>query len=51
MLRLRLDEALAQVRTEEAGRSVMDKLQILTALTALPGGEEGAETGDHFTIW
>ncbi|KAL7866661.1 hypothetical protein AOLI_G00144750 [Acnodon oligacanthus] len=45
VLRLRLDESLAQVRREEAGRSVMDKLQILTALTALPDGEEGAETG------
>ncbi|KAI4899995.1 hypothetical protein NFI96_014500 [Prochilodus magdalenae] len=46
VLRLRLHEALAQIRTEEAGHSVMvDKLQVLTALTALPGHGEGAETG------
>lgn len=49
MLRQRLEVALAQIRTEEVGRSVMDKLQTLTALTTLPGDSDGA-AGDHFTV-
>ncbi|KAG9266835.1 muellerian-inhibiting factor [Astyanax mexicanus] len=45
VLRLRLDEAIAQIHKEEAGHSVKDKLQILTALTALPDDGQGVETG------
>ncbi|XP_035379156.1 muellerian-inhibiting factor [Electrophorus electricus] len=45
LLRLRLDEALAQVRLEKAERSVMDRLQTLTKLTAFPDNRGGAETG------
>ncbi|XP_072516184.1 muellerian-inhibiting factor [Salminus brasiliensis] len=45
VLRLRLGEALAQVCTEEAGYSVKDRLQVLTALTALPDDGGGSEKG------
>lgn len=50
VLKLKLDEALAQVRMEEIGRGAMDKLQILGVLSVLP--EDGAEpeTGDQFTV-
>lgn len=50
VLKLKLDEALAQVRTEDVGRGAIDKLQLLNLLSALPDDGEGLETGDHFTL-
>lgn len=46
-LKARLAEALFQVRMQKAEQSVMDRLQILSILTALP--EHGSETGNSFT--
>ncbi|KAB5559446.1 hypothetical protein PHYPO_G00029220 [Pangasianodon hypophthalmus] len=45
VLKLKLDEALAQVRMEEVGRGAIDKLQILRVLSALPEDGEELETG------
>ncbi|XP_060796683.1 muellerian-inhibiting factor [Neoarius graeffei] len=44
VLKLKLDEALAQVRMEDVGRGAIDKLQVLSILSALPEDEE-LETG------
>lgn len=49
VLKLKLDEALAQVRMEDVGRGAIDKLQVLSILSALPEDEE-LETGDQFTV-
>ncbi|KAG7327770.1 hypothetical protein KOW79_009376 [Hemibagrus wyckioides] len=45
VLKLKLDEALAQVRMEEFGRGAMDTLQVLSVLSALPNDGEDLETG------
>lgn len=50
VLKLKLEEALAQVRMEEVGRGAIDKLQILSVLSALPEDGEELETGDQFTV-
>lgn len=52
VLKLKLDEALAQVRMEEIGRSATDKLQMLSVLSALPGEGAELETGAllQFTV-
>lgn len=50
VLKLKLEEALAQVRMEEFGRGATDKLQILSVLSALPEDGEELETGDQFTV-
>lgn len=50
VLKLKLDEALAQVRMEDVGRGVIDKLQILSVLSALPEDAEELETGNQFTV-
>nr|XP_009294509.1 muellerian-inhibiting factor isoform X1 [Danio rerio] len=49
VLRMRLDEAMAQVKQQEAGRKMIDRLQKLTELSALsPDGEDSeAATKDH----
>ncbi|XP_056304096.1 muellerian-inhibiting factor [Danio aesculapii] len=49
VLRMRLDEAVAQVKQQEAGRKMIDRLQKLTELIALsPDGEDSeAATKDH----
>ncbi|XP_062868716.1 muellerian-inhibiting factor [Trichomycterus rosablanca] len=44
VLKIRLDEALAQVQMEEAGQGVMDNLKILSVLSALPENGDGCET-------
>lgn len=46
VLKLKLDEALAQVRMEEVGRGAMDQLQILRVLSTLSEDGEELETGD-----
>ncbi|XP_062846699.1 protein DVR-1-like [Trichomycterus rosablanca] len=45
VLKARLDEALAQVRMEKAGQDVMDRLKILSVLSALPENGGECETG------
>lgn len=50
VLKSKLDEALAQVRMEEVGRGAIDKLQILSVLSALPEDGEQLGTGDQFTV-
>ncbi|KAF7703606.1 muellerian-inhibiting factor [Silurus meridionalis] len=45
VLKFKLDQALAQVRTEEVGRDAMDTLRILSVLSALPEDGEAPETG------
>lgn len=50
VLKLKLDEALAQVREEDVGRGAMDKLQMLSVLSALPDDGAELETGDQFTV-
>ncbi|KAK3562092.1 hypothetical protein QTP86_027215, partial [Hemibagrus guttatus] len=45
VLKLKLDKALAQARMEEFGRGAMDKLQVLSVLSALPDDGEDLETG------
>ncbi|KAK7126893.1 hypothetical protein R3I94_018163 [Phoxinus phoxinus] len=49
VLRMRLDEAMAQVRQQEAGQRVIDRLQKLSELSAVsPDGEDDeAVTKDH----
>ncbi|CAM4656122.1 unnamed protein product [Leuciscus chuanchicus] len=49
VLRMRLDEAMAQVRQQEAGQKVIDRLQKLSELSAVsPDGEDDeAVTKDH----
>ncbi|XP_077082737.1 muellerian-inhibiting factor [Siphateles boraxobius] len=49
VLRMRLDEAMALVRQQEAGQMVMDRLQKLSELSAVsPDGEDDeAVTKDH----
>ncbi|KAI5620723.1 muellerian-inhibiting factor isoform X1, partial [Silurus asotus] len=45
VLKFKLDQALAQVRTEDVGRDAMDTLRILSVLSALPEDVEAPETG------
>lgn len=49
VLRLRLDEAMAQVKKEEAGQKMIDRLQRLSEMSALPSeGKDGeAVTTEH----
>nr|XP_055074498.1 muellerian-inhibiting factor [Misgurnus anguillicaudatus] len=49
VLRLRLDEAMAQVKKEEAGQKMIDRLQRLSEMSALPSeGKDGeAITTEH----
>lgn len=50
VLKIKLDEAQAQVRMEEFGRGVMDTLQVLSVLSALPDDGEDLETGDQLPL-
>lgn len=47
VLRMRLDEAIAQVKQQEAGQKVIDRLQKLSELSAFSPDEEDDEAGEH----
>lgn len=47
VLRMRLDEAIAQVKQQEAGQKVIDRLQKLSELSALSPDGEDDEAGEH----
>lgn len=47
VLKGKLDDALAQVQTEDPGRGAIDKLRVLQLLSKLPDEEE-QDTGDRF---
>lgn len=44
---MRLDEAIAQVKQQEAGQKVIDRLQKLSELSALSPDGEDDEAGEH----
>lgn len=50
VLKLKLDETLAQVRMEEFGRGAMDKLEVLSVLSTISVDGEDLETGDQFPL-
>ncbi len=44
---MRLDEAMAQVKQQEAGQKVTDRLQKLSKLSGLSPEGEDDEAGEH----
>ncbi len=47
VLRMRLDEAVAQVKQQEVGQKVIDRLQKLRKLSGLSPVREDDEAGEH----
>ncbi len=47
VLRMRLDEAIAQVKQQEVGQKVIDRLQKLRKLSGLSPVREDDEAGEH----
>lgn len=47
VLQMRLDEAMAQVKQQEVGQNMIDRLQKLSELSALSPKGEDEEAGEH----